>query len=271
MRLALFGSPVQHSLSPRIHQAFAKQAGLSIDYDAIESGPHGFGRRLQTFIDSGGRGCNITVPLKAEAWELANRCSERAQRALTVNTLVFENTSDRYGDNTDGAGLVNDLVSNLRFELKGSRIGILGAGGAACGILGPLLEEQPADVHIFNRNPKRAISLAQRHKDLGQVAGHALDHLDQEGAFDLMINATALGHRGAAPGLSLRLFFDAGLCYDLNYGPAAQPLKKECQRIGVRYQHGLGMLVEQAALSFELWTGFKPDTGPVLTQLMAEA
>jgi len=267
IRLAVFGRPVAHSLSPAIHNQFAQQCGLEIDYRAIEAGPDEFEGKLRELVLAGGRGCNITVPLKRLAWQMSQRCSPSASQAQAANTLLFEKPDDWYADNTDGRGLVRDLSRCRQRELRHCRLLILGAGGAAAGIIGELLHEQPAELVIANRTPERASALAQRFSSMGSVASCALDQIGAQGSFDLVINATSLGHSGQSPALPDTLFRRGGLCYDLNYGPAAEPLRIRCSKRGISYQDGLGMLVEQAAISFELWTGKLPDSAIVLQQL----
>jgi shikimate dehydrogenase len=267
MRLAVFGFPVTHSQSPVIHKMFANQLGMDIDYQAIESRPHEFDQKLHKLVTEGGKGCNVTVPLKRLAWDLATSRSASAERARAVNTLVFEKENERFGDNTDGRGLVRDLAKNLQCKLEGTTICIVGAGGATSGVLGDLLELSPNRLVIANRTVGKAQELAQSHQDLGEVEACTLEQLAGLNSFDLVINATSLGHAGRHPDLPASLFTPDGLCYDLNYGQAAEPLRDRCQINDIAYQDGLGMLVEQAALSFALWTGKHPETSAVLKSL----
>ncbi len=284
IRLAVFGSPISHSRSPEIHRSFARQCGLEVDYQAIEAKPENFPQRLEAFTARGGRGCNVTVPLKHEAWKLAQKHSDSSRRAQAANTLVFRQEKDWFADNTDGRGLIRDLVSNLDHPLAGTQICIIGAGGAVASILGDLLTEIPACIIIANRNPERAEQLCESFASLVGKSAHkyepgnsnssrtkleaiSLPALQMQAPFDLIINATSLGHDGKHPGLPLSLFHPDSLCYDLNYGKVADPLRKFCREATIRYQDGIGMLVEQAALSFELWTGKKPNTLPLLEQL----
>lgn len=267
IRLAVFGNPVAHSLSPRIHSLFAAQLRLDVDYQAIEATADTFRDEVRALALRGGRGCNVTLPFKREAWELAVTCSDAAERARAANTLVFRDADDWFADNTDGRGLVEDLRARFGPGLTGARICLLGAGGAAAGILGALLAAGPRKVLIANRTLERATDLAGRHADLGGVESCTPDDIGANGPFDLVVNCTSLGHRGAAPPLSAGWFAPGGLCYDLNYGAAAEPLRGNCAAAGIRYSDGLGMLVGQAALSFELWTGRRPDTAPVLAAL----
>jgi shikimate dehydrogenase len=265
IRLAVFGKPIAHSLSPHIHGRFARQLGLVVDYQAIEATPESFPGQLRDLIANGGRGCNVTVPLKQAAWMLAADSSSSAQRARAANTLVFD--GDIFADNTDGQGLLDDLSTLPGALLEGARICLLGAGGAAAGILASLMNARPKRVVIANRTPARAQELADRHADLGRIDTCALGDLSEQGPFDLLINATSRGHQGSAPALEAAWFTPGGLCYDLNYGSAAAPLKRTCETADIPYADGLGMLVGQAALSFELWTGKRPDVSPVLREL----
>ena len=267
IRLAVFGQPVARSLSPRIHARFADQFGLAVDYRAVEATPETFPQLAAELAADGGRGCNITVPLKSHAWKLAAASSETAQRARAANTLLFESRDEWFADNTDGPGLVADLKSGLGCGLSGARICLLGAGGAAAGVLGPLMSAGPDHVLIANRTPETAQYLADSHADLGAVEACPLTGIAARAPFDLVINATSLGHRGREPEIEAAWLRPGGLCYDLNYGAAAAPLSGRCTRHGIRYSDGLGMLVHQAALSFRLWTGKMPDTEPVLAQL----
>ena len=267
MKLAVFGDPVVHSLSPRIHNLFAAQCGLEIDYRAIEATPESFPRQVAELAGAGGRGCNITVPLKHDAWKLAGRCSESAARARAANTLVFYDTNERYADSTDGIGLVNDLKSIPGCRLQGAKICLIGAGGAAASVLGALMRAQPQTVTIANRTTARAVELAQAHCDLGKINICGLDELGSAGAFDLLVNATSLGHSDGAPELPVSCLKTDALCYDMNYGQAAEPLRRLCLKNGFRYSDGLGMLVAQAALSFQLWSDRAPGAAEVLVEL----
>jgi shikimate dehydrogenase len=283
IRLAVFGSPIRQSSSPAIHGMFAEQCGLDVDYQAIEATAESFAGLLQALAAQGGRGCNVTVPLKKQAWQLAQRSSLSAQRAQAANTLVFESDNDWYADNTDGRGLVQDLSGNLGQPIRASRICIIGAGGAAAGILGDLLAQEPKCITIANRTLERARELQQTFNTgldtpaaetsepgptpVPVVSAISLDDLGIATPFDLVINATSLGHETRHPGLPETIFLPGSLCYDLNYGAAAEPLRTFCGEMGISYEDGLGMLVEQAALSFELWTGRSPETAPVLRVL----
>ena len=270
-RLAVFGSPVKHSLSPRIHQLFAKQAGIPVDYEGIEVSADYLSREVQKLADAGGRGCNITLPLKNRAFALANRASERATAAQAANTLIFKTPNRWFADNTDGPGLVRDLAKNLAIDVHGQRICVIGAGGAAAGILYDLLAQKPASLTLFNRTVERARELVDRFRVLSDEAvtlsAAGLDDMRSVAPFDLVVNTASTGHFREAPVLTENLFAPHTICYDLSYGTAHEALNKWCGQRGIRCHNGLGMLVEQAAESFFLWTGFRPDTAPVINAL----
>jgi shikimate dehydrogenase len=267
IRLALFGRPVRHSLSPVIHKSFADQFGLDIEYQCIDTGIEGFAGLLENFRLAGGSGCNITLPLKQEAWRLATQSSEEVSLAQAANTLVYQPASGWFAHTTDGAGLLADLVENHGIELPGRRILILGAGGAAAGILGRLLASEPREIMLVNRDLQRASMLSERFAAVGKISVSSWTGLPRQGVFDLVINATSLGHDGQIPPLESSSFAPGGLCYDLNYFKASQPLKAYCEETGLPFIDGLGMLVEQAAKSFSIWTGKQPVTGAVIAAL----
>lgn len=271
IRLALFGQPIKTSLSPVIHARFARQFGLDVDYQLIETGAEGFPAALEAFRLSGGAGCNVTLPLKRDAWQLAAEASAEVSQAQAANTLVFQSSSGWFARTTDGTGLVTDLVENHGIELLGKRILILGAGGATAGILGKLLSKNPQQIVLVNRNLERARALAARFAESGKVFVIAWTDLPRQGAFDLIINATSLGHQGKTPPLEASSFAAGGVCYDLNYFKASLPLKERCTELQQPYIDGLGMLVEQAAKSFSIWTGNKPETRTVIDALRRDA
>jgi shikimate dehydrogenase len=262
-RYAVFGHPIAHSKSPQIHAAFARQTGQDMTYEAILAPLDGFADSVAQFIAAGGRGANVTVPFKEEAFKLANRLSPRAQRAGAVNTLRFD-ADGVLGDNTDGAGLVADLSRNLHCALAEKRILLVGAGGAARGVIGPLLDEKPAAVVIANRTVSRAQELAALFgRGVGACGFDAVDT-----PFDLVINATAASLAGELPPLSPRVFAANALAYDMMYGRDT-PFLGFARTHGARTADGLGMLVEQAAEAFYLWRGVRPDTAPVIAALRA--
>jgi shikimate dehydrogenase len=265
-RYAVFGHPIAHSKSPHIHAIFARQTGQDMTYEAILSPLDGFAESLAAFVAAGGRGANVTVPFKEEAFRLAKRLSPRAQHAGAVNTLVFD-AGRILGDNTDGAGLVADLTCNLRCELAGKRILLLGAGGAARGVIEPLLEQQPTELVIANRTTSRGKELAQHFGQAMHHAGVAACSFDAaDTAFDVVINATAASLAGALPPLSPQIFTKDTLAYDMMYGRDT-PFLAFARKCGADTADGLGMLVEQAAEAFYLWRGVRPETAPVIASL----
>ncbi len=263
IRLALFGSPIKSSLSPRIHRLFAAQFDLEIEFQSIETQADGFPQALEAFRLAGGVGCNVTLPLKRDAWQLSMESTAAVSHAEAANTLVSQ-SSGWFAHNTDGAGLLTDLQTNHAIQIAGKRLLILGAGGAAAGIIGSLQAARPTEILIVNRNLERAKALADRFGNDGQVAVSSWKDLPMQGSFDLVINATSLGHKGQAPELTSSLFAAGAVCYDLNYFKASLPLKILCEELGQPYIDGLGMLVEQAAKSFEIWTGKQPDSRTVI-------
>lgn len=264
-RYAVIGNPIEHSKSPEIHAAFARQTGQDMVYERILGSLDDFEGDVRRFIAEGGRGMNVTVPFKERAFQLADERSDRADRAGAVNTLSFDGDRVR-GDNTDGAGLVRDLGCNHRFAFAGSRILLLGAGGASRGVLFPLLEEGPAELVIANRTAHKAVELAARADD-ARVSGCGLDELTGR-QFDLIINGTAAGLGGQVPALPDDCLAAGGWTYDMMYGSEPTAFVRWGQAHGAaRALDGLGMLVEQAAESFYLWRGVMPDTGPVIERL----
>ena len=269
-KYAVMGNPIAHSKSPRIHSMFAEQTGEAVDYTAIQVDPGGFEQAVAHFIATGGKGLNITVPFKQEAWQLVDNRSKRAERAGAVNTIKIE-ADGLFGDNTDGVGLVNDLARNNAITLTGKRILLMGAGGAARGVLAPLLEQQPARLVIANRTASRARDLAKEFSDLGEVQGCGYDATLAELQFDVIINATAASLQGELPPLPDGIVAAGGACYDMMYG--AQPttfMSWASQQGAAKVLDGLGMLVEQAAESFDVWRGVRPETAPVIENLRQE-
>ena len=256
-RYALIGNPVAHSQSPRIHAEFARAAGQDLEYGLLESPLDGFRASVERFRAGGGKGLNVTVPFKQQAFTLCSSVSERARLAQAVNTLVLETG---FGDNTDGIGLVRDLSQNLRYAFKS--VLVLGAGGAAQGVVGPLLEAGASRVVIANRTVSRAQALAKRFPG---VTGTGYDGLRGQ-AFDLVVNATSAGLADEAPPLPPGLLRSGVLAYDMVYGRETRFLAA-ARNAGAETADGLGMLVEQAAESFFLWRGVRPETRPVLAML----
>ena len=267
---AVFGNPIAHSRSPRIHALFAAQTRQDIRYDAVLAPTDGFEQKILANAASGLRGANVTVPFKEAAWRLATRRTMRAARAGAVNTLVFGDGGDILGDNTDGAGLVRDLSVNHGLALRGKRVLVVGAGGAVRGVLGPLLDEAPAQLWIANRTAGKAVELAASFGDLGPVGGGGFLSLAGK-TFDLVINGTSASLSGELPDLPVGVFAPGGAAYDMMYGKGETPFLAFARSQGARLcLDGLGMLVEQAAEAFFVWRGVRPASAPVLAVLRAE-
>ena len=274
-RYAVLGNPVAHSRSPFIHAAFAAQTGQAMVYDRRLCPLDGFEVALRRLSADGGRGCNVTVPFKFAAFGLAGRHTPRAALARACNTLRFDPGADGWlGDNTDGAGLLRDIERNAGVGLAGLRVLLIGAGGAAAGVLGPLLGAAPAEVVVANRTPARAADLVRGHADAvlrgGLTAMTTLRAapIDACGAaFDVVVNATASSLLDAGVPVSAAVLRPGTLALDLMYGPPAQTFLAWAHRHGAVGRDGLGMLVEQAALAFTLFRGVEPDTAPVLAAL----
>lgn len=271
-RYAVFGNPISHSKSPRIHALFAAQTRQDMSYEALLAPLDGFAAAVAAFAAAGGRGANVTVPFKEEACRLATELTPRARAAGAVNTLSFDGGAIR-GDNTDGAGLVRDLRANLGCDVAGRRVLLLGAGGAARGALLPLLEENPAALTIANRTEEKAFRLVLEcapHLKAGAGLPEACGFPALAGrAFDLVINATSAGLADGELPLPPGLFAPHALAYEMVYGRDT-PFMQQARAAhcpGVRVADGLGMLVEQAAEAFQLWRGVRPATGPVLAAL----
>ena len=262
----VFGNPVAHSRSPAIHAAFAAASGADLCYEARLAPRDGFVSAVTNFVAAGGKGANVTVPFKEEAYRLCARLSERAARAGAVNTLVFGG-SEVFGDNTDGAGLVQDITANLGFALGGRRILLLGAGGAARGVIAPLLAGGPASLHIANRSADKAQLLAAAFADMAPLAGGSFAELAGK-SFDLVINATSASLSGESLPLPAGLFAPGALAYDMMYGKGETPFLHLARAQGAaQCADGLGMLVEQAAEAFFVWRGVRPPTATVLADL----
>ncbi len=270
-RYAVIGNPVAHSKSPQIHAAFARQTGQDVEYSRLLAPVDGFRAAVAEFRAGGGRGLNVTLPFKLEAFDLADEVSQRAKDARAANFLSFDGPRIR-ADNTDGAGLVADLTVNLGLAPGAKRVLLLGAGGAAQGVLFPLLAQQPAILAIANRTVDKALRLAEsvRHQpDAAHTVVSGLGYGDLAGHhFDLVINATSSSLRGEVPPLPAGIFAPGALAYDMMYGKEPTPFLIFAQAQGAaRTADGLGMLVEQAAESFFLWRGVRPQTAPVIELL----
>ncbi len=266
-RYSVVGHPIGHSKSPQIHRLFAQAVGHTIDYTAIQSPLDGFARTVLAFRDAGGLGMNVTVPFKLEAFALATVRTPRAVRAGAANVLKFEANGDIVGENFDGLGLVRDIQNNLATSIKGTRVLLLGAGGAARGVLSPLLEAQPSEVMIVNRSSDKAVALAAEFRDEGQVRGCGYGELPNR-PFDILINATSSSLGGDALPITDSIFNNAALAYDMVYGKGLTPFLAQARHAGAkRVEDGLGMLVEQAADAFEWWRGVRPDTQAVIRAL----
>ena len=275
-RYCVLGNPVEHSKSPAIHARFAELTGQAMDYSKLLAPLDDFPGTLQRWMDSGGRGCNVTVPFKFEAFLLASNATERAQLAQAANTLKFDGGLIA-ADNTDGIGLVNDIQNNAGLSLAGRDLLLLGAGGAAAGVLGPLLVAGPRRLVVANRTQARAAELVARHAkhpslqqllQKTELLAHDLQGLEAD--FDVIINATASSLSGAALALEPRLLKPRALAYDMMYGAAAQDFAAWARAHGAVPRDGLGMLVEQAAESFLFWRGVRPPSTQVLQEMQAQ-
>ena len=267
----LMGNPVEHSKSPWIHARFAELTGQTLHYDKRLIALDEFAPAVQAFIAEGGKGCNITVPFKFEAAALATHTSARATLAQASNTLSFRDGAI-LADNTDGAGLVNDIQRNAGVALSGRRLLLIGAGGAAAGVLGPLLLANPASITVANRTRSKASTLVERHAALAalqktELLAHTLSGL--EGDFDVIINATASSLNGGDVPVVASTLKPGALAYDMMYGPAAQGFMTWAREHGATPRDGLGMLVEQAAEAFLIWRGIRPPSPQVLAELRA--
>jgi shikimate dehydrogenase len=266
-RYGVMGYPVSHSRSPVIHRLFALQTGQSLQYELLQVSPEKLETAVRQFQRTGGKGLNITVPHKSEVTRLVDHMSERAATAGAVNTLAFRK-GEIHGDNTDGIGLLRDLAVNLGVALEGANILILGAGGATRGIIGPLLEMQPQSLRIANRTLGKAQALADHFSQSGPVSACRFNVVPTSQPYDLIINATSAGLKGEAPPYPQAAVAETTFCYDLSYGLKPTPFSVWARQAGARQSvMGWGMLVEQAAESFKLWRGVRPETGPVLKQM----
>lgn len=263
-RYAVFGNPVAHSKSPQIHRIFSEQTHQSMEYVSQCVPLDGFNQAVEDFMAQGGKGLNITVPFKQEALTVAGQLTERARLAGAVNTLVLSEDGTLLGDTTDGVGMVRDIRQNLQWPIAGRRVLVLGAGGAVRGVLEPLLAEQPAQLVIANRTVQKAEQLADLFPNVDTISGSGFDALASS-QFDLVINGTSASLSGELPPLPRELLADGAHCYDMMYGSKPTPFMSWAQHQGVMAcSDGLGMLVEQAAESFYLWRGVRPETAQVI-------
>ncbi len=264
---AVFGNPIRHSKSPEIHAAFAEQSQQDMVYRThlIEEGL--FEESARRFFANGGKGLNITVPCKVDAFRFADTLSDRARRAGAVNTLALQEDGTIYGDNTDGAGIVRDMLENLDWVVSDKRVLILGAGGAVRGILGPLLARKPSHVVVANRTVAKARDLAREFAELGDVRACSYEGLAGS-QFDIVINGTSASMSGELPPLPPQLLSDTACCYDMMYAANPTPFMHwAAGEAAWAVSDGLGMLVEQAAESFCIWRGIRPETGPVIERI----
>ncbi len=264
-RYAVFGNPIEHSKSPAIHAAFATSLGTTIDYTKQLAPLDGFGKSIRDFIAAGGKGANVTLPFKLEAFALATHKTEQAERAGAVNALKFVG-DEIYAQNFDGTGLVNDIQANLGVVLKGKRILMLGAGGAARGAILPFLEEQPDVLVIANRTPEKAQVLVARFQGAGRIEAASLDTLHDQ--FDVVLNATSASVSGHCPAIAPQVFGENTLAYELMYGKGLTPFLNIAKGAGAQQlADGVGMLVEQAALAYAWWRGARPQTKPIIQSM----
>jgi shikimate dehydrogenase len=263
-RYAVIGYPIKHSWSPFIHGMFAQQTGHNLTYTRMEVTTENFPDEIARFFDQGGRGLNVTVPHKQAAYLFAHHRTRRAKIASAINTIAVQ-ADGLLGDNTDGAGLMTDLTSNLGFAVEHTRVLLLGAGGAARGVLGPLLEASPEYVEIANRDGNRALDLAEEFSQRGNVRGCGFDQITDNHNFDLVLNATSASLQNIVPPVPVAVIGPTTLCYDMAYGIGDTSFTRWAIEAGAgRAETGWGMLVEQAAEAFLLWRGVKPNTMPVL-------
>lgn len=266
-RYAVFGNPIKHSKSPDIHTLFAASTQQDMCYEAVCVAEDAFAEQVADFLSGDGCGLNITIPFKQEAWALAEKRSDRAQLAGAVNTLYRNDAGQLCGDNTDGVGMVRDIVRNHGGSIAGKKVLILGAGGAVRGVLQPVLEQKPAKLVIANRTAAKAVELAELVTDLGVVEGCGYDTLPEE-CFDLIINGTAASLQGEVPPLPENTVGPQTWCYDMMYAAEPTAFCRWAEAQGAaRAIDGLGMLVEQAAESFRIWRGVEPDSQAVIRQI----
>lgn len=267
---AVFGNPVEHSKSPAIHAAFAVATGEEISYQKQLVAEGAFIEAADSFFSAGGKGLNITVPFKQEAYSYAAKLTARARHAGAVNTLSLQDDGTVLGDTTDGVGMVRDMVENLGWQIKGKKVLVLGAGGAVRGVLEPLLELLPQHVVIANRTIDKALQLSKGFAEMGYLLGCGFDMLPGQ-QFDLVINGTSASLAGELPPLPDDLLMGGAVCYDMMYGSETTVFMNWAQQHGASsVADGLGMLVEQAAESFSIWRGVRPETQQVISDLRGQ-
>lgn len=266
-KYVVIGNPVAHSKSPDIHARFAQQTGQHLVYERLLAPLDGFAPSVHEFIKTGGKGANVTVPFKLDAYVLANQLTDRAKAAGAVNTLKFDD-GQILGDNTDGIGLVTDIVRNAQVPLRGKRVLLLGAGGAARGVILPILKEEPKELVIANRTLSRAQELAVQFSSPSKTV-LARDFAAIDGVFDVIINGTSASLSDEVPPVPASVFGSHTLAYDMMYASAPTPFLRFASSCGAHIRDGLGMLVEQAAESFFVWRGVRPETAPVYDELRA--
>lgn len=263
---AVIGNPINHSKSPVIHQLFAKQTGQDLSYNTLLSPLDEFETTVRSFFSQDGKGLNVTVPFKQNAWHYADKLTESTKRAGAVNTLWMDENSQLCGDNTDGIGLVTDIEVNQQVSLKNKKVLILGAGGAVRGILEPVINREPAAITIANRTVSKADKLADDFADL--MAMDISNFTELNDTFDIIINGTSASLQGDLPPLPEKIVGVQTVCYDMMYSHTQTPFNQWAQQQGSIMQiDGLGMLVEQAAAAFSIWRGIKPETGSILKML----
>ncbi len=270
-RYGVIGYPVSHSRSPIIHRLFALQTGQDLQYELLQVVPDKLESAIRQFQNTGGKGLNVTLPHKSEVVRLTDQLSERAKSAGAINTLAFQDDGI-VGDNTDGIGLMRDLITNLGLTIRDTNILILGAGGATRGILAPLLEAEPEGITIANRTEAKAAGLADHFSSYGPVSACRFDAVSRSDNFDIVINATSAGLKGETPPYPACAVGPQTFCYDLSYGLTPTPFSSWAAARGAAQSvMGWGMLVEQAAESFHIWRGIRPDTVAVLKQMSISA
>jgi len=266
-RYTVIGQPIAHSLSPVVHQLFGELTQRKIHYTRTESTPQTFAKTVHDWKESGANGCNVTSPFKELAFGVCDRLSNEAQRAGAVNTIHMRQDGVLAGHTTDGAGIVTDIVRNKRYEINTKRVLVLGAGGAARGVMQAILAQDPALLHVANRTTAKALQLADLFADLGPVSAGGYQQLDELDSFDIVINATTLGMTGTMPDLPQQLINQGALAYDMTYASRDTAFMEWGRARQASVCNGLGMLVEQAAESFLIWEGVRPKTRMVYPRL----